>query len=134
MGISAINGNLVLDGDVFRIADEQPVFDDNGDNPHAPFLVKPSPYLSNLNLVHFQVRADERGTQAWSAPSLNDVVIDNRVIATAEAPAPLAVILPGSRFFTRITGSPFGCQANYRRAAAPRPICRFCLTNSTPHP
>ena len=51
MGISAINGNLVLDGDVFRLSNGQPTFDDNGDNPHAPFLVQPSPYLSNLNLV-----------------------------------------------------------------------------------
>ena len=118
MGISAINGNLVLDGDVFRLSNGQPTFDDNGDNPHAPFLVQPSPYLSNLNLVHFQVRADERGTQAWSAPSLNDVVIDNRVIATAEAPCPARRHFTWEPFFhedhrvtVRVSGElPQGCR------------------------
>lgn len=118
MGISAINGNLVLDGDVFRLADGLPGFDDNGDNPHAPFLVQPSPYLSNLNLVHFQVRADERGTQAWSAPSLNDVVIDNRVTAGAEAPCPgrrnfdwEPIFHEDHRVTVRVTGElPQGCR------------------------
>lgn len=118
MGISAINGNLVLDGDVFSLTNGLPTFDDNGDNPHAPFLVKPSPYLTNLNLVHFQVRADERGTQAWSAPSLNDVVIDNRVTATAEGPCPARRRFTWEPFFhedhrvtVRVTGElPQGCR------------------------
>jgi D-alanyl-D-alanine carboxypeptidase/D-alanyl-D-alanine-endopeptidase (penicillin-binding protein 4) len=88
MGITSINGDLVLDGDVFNLTGETPSFKDNGDNPNAPFLVEPSPFLSNLNLIHFQVRSDERGTQAWSAPALNEVVIDNRVTSSAEAPCP----------------------------------------------
>ena len=88
MGISRIQGDLILYGDVFTIAGNTPAFDDNGDNPNAPFLVHPSPYLSNLNLIHFQVRSDERGTQAWSKPALNEIVIDNRVTASAEAPCP----------------------------------------------
>ncbi|MCR8914988.1 D-alanyl-D-alanine carboxypeptidase/D-alanyl-D-alanine-endopeptidase [Marinobacter panjinensis] len=118
MGISAINGNLVLDGDVFKLAEGLPVFDDNGNNPHAPFLVQPSPYLTNLNLVHFQVRADERGTQAWSAPSLNDVVIDNRVTAAAEGPCPARrnfdwepIFHDDHRVTVRVTGElPQGCR------------------------
>lgn len=118
MGISAINGNLVLDGDVFKLADGLPGFDDNGNNPHAPFLVQPSPFLSNLNLVHFQVRADERGTQAWSAPSLNDVVIDNRVTAAAEGPCPSRrnfdwepIFHEDHRVTVRVTGKlPQGCR------------------------
>jgi D-alanyl-D-alanine carboxypeptidase/D-alanyl-D-alanine-endopeptidase (penicillin-binding protein 4) len=88
MGITSITGDLVLDGDVFRLTGETPVFEDNGNNPHAPFLVEPSPYLSNLNLVHFQVRSDERGTQAWSAPALKEMVIDNRVTSSAKGPCP----------------------------------------------
>ncbi|TGN41992.1 D-alanyl-D-alanine carboxypeptidase/D-alanyl-D-alanine-endopeptidase [Marinobacter confluentis] len=88
MGITRIQGDLVLDGDVFRLAADAPAFEDNGDNPYAPFLVHPSAYLSNLNLIHFQVRSDERGTQAWSAPALTDVVIDNRVTSSAEGPCP----------------------------------------------
>lgn len=118
MGISAIKGNLVLDGDVFSLADGLPGFDDNGDNPHAPFLVQPSPYLTNLNLVHFQVRADERGTQAWSTPSLNDVVIDNRVTAVAEGPCPARrrfewepIFHEDHRVTVRVTGElPQGCR------------------------
>lgn len=88
MGVGRINGDLILDGDVFRLAGEAPSFDDNGDNPNAPFLVEPSSYLSNLNLIHFQVRSDERGTQAWSAPTLPEIVIDNRVTSSAEGPCP----------------------------------------------
>ena len=88
MGINRINGDLVLDGDVFQLSASAPAFDDNGDNPNAPFLVEPSPYLSNLNLIHFQIRADERGTQAWSAPALPEVLLDNRVTASVEAPCP----------------------------------------------
>lgn len=88
MGITRIDGQLVLDGSYFEIDDGFPIFEDNGDNPHAPFLVEPSAYLTNLNLLHFQVRADERGTQAWSTPALGEVVIDNRVIATAEGRCP----------------------------------------------
>lgn len=88
MGITTVKGDLILDGSYFRIDSGFPQFEDNGDNPHAPFLVEPSPYLTNLNLLHFQVRADERGTQAWSVPNLTDVVIDNRVTATAEGACP----------------------------------------------
>ncbi|WP_404368993.1 D-alanyl-D-alanine carboxypeptidase/D-alanyl-D-alanine-endopeptidase [Marinobacter sp.] len=88
MGVSTITGDLVLDGEYFRLPEGLPLFDDNGDNPHAPFLVEPSAWLTNLNLLHFEVRADERGTQAWSTPALANVVIDNRVVATDGANCP----------------------------------------------
>ena len=88
MGINRIEGDLVLDGSYFRVDGGFPVFEDNGNNPHAPFLVEPSGYLSNLNLLHFQVRADERGTQAWTTPNLGEVTIDNRVTALPEGPCP----------------------------------------------
>lgn len=118
MGITAINGDLILDGDVFEIAGGLPKFEDNGDNPYAPFLVEPSAVLTNLNLIHFQVRADERGTQAWSAPALTDVVIDNRVTATAEGPCPSRrsfiwepVFHADQRVTVRVTGElPQGCR------------------------
>lgn len=118
MGITTINGDLVLDGTYFEIAGGLPEFNDNGDNPYAPFLVEPSGVLTNLNLIHFQVRADERGTQAWSAPALEDVVIDNRVTATAEAPCPARrgftwepVFHADQRVTVRVTGElPQGCR------------------------
>ncbi|PAV27147.1 D-alanyl-D-alanine carboxypeptidase/D-alanyl-D-alanine-endopeptidase [Tamilnaduibacter salinus] len=88
MGIRTINGDLVLDGQVFQLPDGLPAFDDKGDNPYAPFLVQPSPYLTNFNLFHFQVRADERGTHAWSSPSVDAVRINNQVTATGDGPCP----------------------------------------------
>ena len=120
MGVSRINGDLVLDGDVFRMAGEAPSFEDNGNNPNAPFLVEPSPYLSNLNLIHFQVRSDERGTQAWSAPALQDVVIDNRVTSSAEGPCPARryfewqpVFHDDGRVTVRVNGElPTGCRTS----------------------
>ncbi|MFC4259596.1 D-alanyl-D-alanine carboxypeptidase/D-alanyl-D-alanine-endopeptidase [Marinobacter lacisalsi] len=88
MGVSRIDGDIVLDGRVFALPDGLPRFHDNGNNPHRPFLVEPSPILLNMNLVHLQVRADERGTQAWATPALPSVNIDNRITATEEGPCP----------------------------------------------
>lgn len=88
MGVTNIDGHLVLDGSYFRVDGGFPKFEDNGDNPYRPFLVEPSAYLTNLNLLHFQVRADERGTQAWTTPDLSEVRIDNRVTAIPEGPCP----------------------------------------------
>jgi D-alanyl-D-alanine carboxypeptidase/D-alanyl-D-alanine-endopeptidase (penicillin-binding protein 4) len=120
MGVSRITGDLVLDGDVFRMSGNTPEFEDNGDNPNAPFLVQPSPYLSNLNLIHFQVRADERGTQAWSTPALNEVVIDNRVTASGEGPCPARryfewepVFHDNGRVTVQVNGElPTGCRTS----------------------
>ncbi|WP_193601645.1 D-alanyl-D-alanine carboxypeptidase/D-alanyl-D-alanine-endopeptidase [Marinobacter salexigens] len=118
MGINRIDGDLVLDGSYFKIDGGFPAFKDNGDNPHAPFLVEPSAYLTNLNLIHFQIRADERGTQAWSTPTLNEVAIDNRVTAVADGPCPARrsfdwepVIQAGGKVTVRVTGElPQGCR------------------------
>lgn len=118
MGITRIDGNLVLDGSYFSVDAGFPVFKDNGDNPHAPFLVEPSAYLTNLNLVHFQIRADERGTQAWSTPALKEVVIDNRVTALAEGDCPSRrsfdwepIFQEGGKVTVRVTGElPQGCR------------------------
>ncbi|OZB20601.1 MAG: D-alanyl-D-alanine carboxypeptidase/D-alanyl-D-alanine-endopeptidase [Marinobacter sp. 34-60-7] len=118
MGINRIDGDLVLDGSVFRVDGGFPPFDDNGNNPHAPFLVEPSAYLANLNLLHLQVRSDERGTQAWSTPNLNEVIIDNRVTAAPEGPCPARSRFDWAPTFNddqtvtvRVTGTlPQGCR------------------------
>lgn len=88
MGVKQISGDVVLDGRVFELPDGLPKFHDNGNNPHRPFLVEPSPVLLNMNLLHFQVRADERGTQAWATPAIQSVTIDNRITAVEEGPCP----------------------------------------------
>src|SRR5680860_396162 len=118
MGITRIDGNLVLDGSYFEIDGGFPAFEDNGDNPYAPFLVEPSAYLTNLNLMHFQVRADERGTQAWSTPALGEIVIDNRVTAVAEGSCPsrrsfdwVPIFQESGRVTVQVTGElPQGCR------------------------
>ncbi|WP_413774400.1 D-alanyl-D-alanine carboxypeptidase/D-alanyl-D-alanine-endopeptidase [Marinobacter sp. AN1] len=88
LGVNTIEGDIVLDGQVFLLPDGLPRFNDNGNNPHRPFLVEPSPVLLNMNLVHFQVRADERGTRAWSTPALPSVTIDNRITSVASGSCP----------------------------------------------
>lgn len=119
MGITRVEGDLVLDGSYFRVDGGFPVFEDNGSNPYAPFLVEPSGYLTNLNLVQFQVRADERGTQAWSTPSLAEISVDNRVTALPEGPCPARshfdwtpVFQDNQQVTVRVTGElPQGCRS-----------------------
>lgn len=119
MGVNRISGNLVLDGSYFRVDGGFPEFNDSGNNPHAPFLVEPSAYLANLNLLHFQVRSDERGTQAWSTPALEQITIDNRVTALPEGPCPARnsfnwtpVFQQNDRVTVRVTGElPQGCRS-----------------------
>jgi len=119
MGITTIDGLLVLDGSYFRVDGGFPEFKDNGNNPYAPFLVEPSPYLTNLNLLQFQIRADERGTQAWSTPALDEVKIDNRVTATPKASCPGRKSFKWTPLFhedgqvtVRVTGElPEGCRS-----------------------
>ena len=120
MGISHITGDLVLDGSRFRVDGGFPKFDDSGDDPYAPFLVEPSAYLTNLNLLHFQVRSDERGTRAWSAPALQGITIDNQVTALPEGPCPARrnfdwtpVFHDGNQVTVRVTGElPQGCRTS----------------------
>ncbi|XKH00288.1 D-alanyl-D-alanine carboxypeptidase/D-alanyl-D-alanine-endopeptidase [Marinobacter nauticus] len=120
MGINRITGDLVLDGTRFRVDGGFPKFDDSGDDPYAPFLVEPSAYLTNLNLLHFQVRSDERGTRAWSAPALQEITIDNQVTALPEGPCPARrnfdwtpVFHEGNQVTVRVTGElPQGCRTS----------------------
>lgn len=119
MGIRHIEGDLILDASVFILPDGIPGFDDNGSNHYAPFLVEPSAVLTNLNLLHLQVRSDERGTQAWSTPALESVAIDNRVTAAAEGPCPARsdftwtpAFHDDGRVTVKVTGElPAGCRS-----------------------
>ena len=80
MGITHIQGDLVLDGSVFNLPNGIADFDDDGGNPNAPFLVKPSGLLTNLNVVRIRSRADDRGIHSWMEPSLFGVQLDNRMV------------------------------------------------------
>lgn len=129
MGVNTIQGDLVLDGTAFNLPNGLPRFDDNGDNAHAPFLVEPSPYLSNFNLLHFQVRADERGTTAWVTPALNAVIIDNDVKALPEGRCPShhrfswsPTIHDDGTITVRVTGRlPKGCRTTEYLSLMPAP-------------
>ncbi|HLV78320.1 MAG TPA: D-alanyl-D-alanine carboxypeptidase/D-alanyl-D-alanine-endopeptidase [Marinobacter sp.] len=119
MGINRIAGDLVLDGSYFRVDGGFPYFDDKGTNPYAPFLVEPSGYLTNLNLLHLQVRSDERGTQAWVTPDLPEISVDNRITAVPEGPCPARrdfswqpVFQDNQQVIVRVSGElPQGCRA-----------------------
>jgi D-alanyl-D-alanine carboxypeptidase/D-alanyl-D-alanine-endopeptidase (penicillin-binding protein 4) len=139
MGITTIDGQLILDGSYFQVDGGFPLFEDNGDNPHAPFLVEPSAYLTNLNLLHFQVRADERGTQAWSSPALANIVIDNRVTAVEEGPCPrrrnfewTPIYHDGNSNVTvRVTGQlPKGCRTTSYMSLLPHDLYSASLIRS----
>ncbi len=88
MGLSTVEGDLVLDGSYFLLEDKQPAFEDNGDEPYRPFLVAPSGYLSNFNLQEFHLLADERGLRAWAQPALPQVSIDSQLTLAAEGDCP----------------------------------------------
>lgn len=129
MGIDTIDGDLVLDGTVFNLPNGLPEFDDNGDNDYAPFLVQPSPYLTNFNLTHFQVRADERGTTAWATPALNAIIIDNDVTALPAGRCPSHHHFDWTPTFhddgtitVRVTGKlPEGCRTTKYYSLMPAP-------------
>lgn len=80
MGITHIQGDLVLDASAFNLPNGIPDFDDDGDNPHAPFLVEPHALLTNLNVLRIRSRADDRGIHTWTEPTLSGVEIDNRMV------------------------------------------------------
>ena len=88
MGIQHIQGDLVLDGSVFNLPNGIAKFDDDGDNPNAPFLVQPDPLLTNLNVLRIRSRADERGIHTWTEPTLNGVTIDNQMVYREYGPCP----------------------------------------------
>lgn len=130
MGINRIEGDLVLDGSYFQIDGGFPVFEDNGDNPYAPFLVEPSGYLTNLNLLHFQIRADERGTQAWATPDLSEVSIDNRVTALPKGPCPARSRFKWEPVFHENHQVTVKVTASCHKAVAAAPICLCSPTNA----
>ncbi|MDX1803969.1 MAG: D-alanyl-D-alanine carboxypeptidase/D-alanyl-D-alanine-endopeptidase [Alcanivorax sp.] len=79
-GIDTINGEIRLDGSVFHLPNGIKDFHDDGDNPHAPFLVEPNSLLTNLNVIRFRARADGRGIKTWMEPKLAGVTLDNQLV------------------------------------------------------
>ncbi len=80
MGVKHIAGDLILDGSVFNLPNGITAFNDDGDNPNAPFLVEPNGLLTNLNVLRIRARADNRGIHTWTEPALNGISIDNQLV------------------------------------------------------
>ncbi|WP_111656631.1 D-alanyl-D-alanine carboxypeptidase/D-alanyl-D-alanine endopeptidase [Isoalcanivorax indicus] len=78
-GIRRIEGDLVLDGSYFRLPETPPVFDDDGQNPYAPYLTKPDPLLAGFRLVQISAEAGYNGVQVAMEPALPSLVLDNRL-------------------------------------------------------
>jgi len=121
-GIREVQGDLVLDDSYFRLPHGQPHFDDDGDNPHAPFLVEPHALLTNLNVFHFQFAARDDGVSAWVDPVTSAITLDNQITLTSGGRCPSGRRLKlepqyqdNGRITVTVTGSlPPGCRAgNY---------------------
>lgn len=121
-GIRQVQGDLVLDDSYFRLPHGQPHFDDDGDNPHAPFLVEPHALLTNLNVFHFQFAARKDGVSAWVDPVADAITLDNQITLTSGGRCPSGRRLKvepsyqdNGRITVTVSGSlPPGCRAgNY---------------------
>lgn len=119
-GIREIDGDLVLDGSYFHLPHGLPTFPDDGDNPHAPYLVEPGALLTNLNLFHVQLLAREDEVSAWVEPPVAGVVLNNQVSTTKSGACPSSRRLSVTPAVTdqgiitlTLTGTlPAGCRAS----------------------
>ncbi len=77
-GIKTLDGDWVLDGRFFNWpAPEALHFPDLGNNPHAPYLMQPSPYLINYGLHRVQLARDPQlGMTSWITPPTLDLTIN----------------------------------------------------------
>ncbi|MCH8542954.1 MAG: D-alanyl-D-alanine carboxypeptidase/D-alanyl-D-alanine-endopeptidase [Alcanivorax sp.] len=80
-GIREIRGDLVLDGSYLRLPEVWPGFDDDGNNPHAPYLALPHPLLSQLNLVQVRAETEAGVVRASMTPALPGVSLVNNLSA-----------------------------------------------------
>lgn len=88
-GIREIQGDLVLDGSYFHLPNGLPHFHDDGDDPHAPYLVEPDALLTNLNVFHFQIAARTGSrVHAWVEPAVPELTLNNQVTFTQAGPCP----------------------------------------------
>ncbi|KAF0808664.1 D-alanyl-D-alanine carboxypeptidase/D-alanyl-D-alanine-endopeptidase [Alcanivorax sp. S71-1-4] len=117
-GIAHIHGDLVLDDSYFYLPATWPLFDDDGDNPYAPYLVEPDAMLSNFNLHHVRASAGPDGIRLWATPALPSLVLDNQLVPADTGRCPAARSLGWSplrqadgQVTLTVTGTlPSGCE------------------------
>ncbi|SOC12448.1 D-alanyl-D-alanine carboxypeptidase/D-alanyl-D-alanine-endopeptidase (penicillin-binding protein 4) [Alloalcanivorax xenomutans] len=89
MGIKHIRGDLVLDGSYFHLPNGIPHFNDDGDNPYAPYLVEPSALLTNLNVFRIRMMSRDGKVHVSTEPPVSKIVIDNQVTAPERGRCPV---------------------------------------------
>lgn len=77
-GVKQVTGDLILDRSYFRHPQLKP-FNDDGDDPHKPYLVGPDSLLVNLKSVRMIARNESGQIQVTTEPPLDGVRIDNRM-------------------------------------------------------
>ncbi|WP_455925044.1 D-alanyl-D-alanine carboxypeptidase/D-alanyl-D-alanine endopeptidase [Pseudomonas putida] len=81
-GVLQITGDLVLDRSYF-IQPTLPVFDDDGGDENAPFLVRPDALMVNLKALRFVARNDGGKVSVTVEPPIASIHVDNQVKALA---------------------------------------------------
>lgn len=81
-GVQQVTGDLVLDRSYF-IQPTLPVFDDDGGDENAPFLVRPDALMVNLKALRFVARNDGGKVSVSVEPPIASIHVDNQVKALA---------------------------------------------------
>jgi D-alanyl-D-alanine carboxypeptidase/D-alanyl-D-alanine-endopeptidase (penicillin-binding protein 4) len=81
-GVQQVTGDLVLDRSHF-VQPQLPVFNDDGNDRNAPFLVKPDSLMVNLKALRFVTRNDGGKVLVSVEPPIATIRIDNQVKAVA---------------------------------------------------
>lgn len=87
-GIRQIDGDLVLDDSYFHLPATWPVFNDDGNDPLAPFLVEPHGLLTNLNSHQITLRARDGKVSAWMEPAMAGLKLETDITVSAPGACP----------------------------------------------
>jgi D-alanyl-D-alanine carboxypeptidase/D-alanyl-D-alanine-endopeptidase (penicillin-binding protein 4) len=81
-GVRQVTGDLVLDRSFFK-QPQLPVFNDDGNDENAPFLVAPDALMINLKALRFVARNDAGRVTVAVEPPIATIHLDNQVKASA---------------------------------------------------
>lgn len=79
-GVQQITGDLILDRSFFK-QPQLPVFNDDGNDENAPFLVRPDALMINLKAMRFVARNDGGKVNVAVEPPIGTIHLDNQVKA-----------------------------------------------------
>lgn len=124
-GVREVRGDLVLDRSYFTLLSNRDSFDDDGDHPERPYLVRPDALMSNFKSLRLSARAESGAVLLRLDPPLPEVALENRAkvgpagdCASWRANLGLKVEDSGSRARVVTEGSiPAGCSGERHLAA-----------------